>query len=145
MFSPLFVCLSVCEQLPDHNFSFGVMKLAGINCWVNIWKWFHFERLRSKVKVEQKDQTHLIGYSFASNCHRDFKVGSYFSLWKQHQIWPWPWLLTLTLKSLPRSKFLKHQLRKTCQNMLGYYARGIICCWHQRSRSSKRSSSLNWL
>ena len=26
----LFVCLSVCEQLPDHNFSCGVMKLTGI-------------------------------------------------------------------------------------------------------------------
>ena len=26
----LFVCLSVCEQLPDHNFSCGVMKLAGL-------------------------------------------------------------------------------------------------------------------
>ena len=38
MFSPLFVCLSVCEHLPDHNFSCGVMKLAGINCYVNIWK-----------------------------------------------------------------------------------------------------------
>ena len=44
MFSPLFVCLSVCEQLPDHNFSCGVMKLSGINCCVKIWKWFIFER-----------------------------------------------------------------------------------------------------
>ena len=38
LFSPLFVCLSVCEQLPDHNFSCGVMKLSGINCYVKIWK-----------------------------------------------------------------------------------------------------------
>ena len=39
MFLPLFVCLFVvCEQLPDHNFSCGVMKLAEINCYVKIWK-----------------------------------------------------------------------------------------------------------
>ena len=44
-------------------------------------------------------------------------------------LWPWPW------KVHPRSKILKLQLRKTSQNMLGYYAQGIICCWHQRSRS----------
>ena len=25
-------------------------------------------------------QIHLIDYNFASNCHRDFKLGSYFSL-----------------------------------------------------------------
>ena len=45
LFSPLFVCLSaclsvclVCEQLPDHNFDCGMMKLPGINCCVKIWK-----------------------------------------------------------------------------------------------------------
>ena len=50
------MCLSVCEQLPDHNFSCGVMKLSGINCYVKICKLFFFERSRSKVKVkvEQK-------------------------------------------------------------------------------------------
>ena len=32
----LCVCLSVCEQLPDHNFNCGVMKLAGINCYGNM-------------------------------------------------------------------------------------------------------------
>ena len=48
----------------------------------------------SKVKVNQnvnikgqskgraKGQIHLIGYDFASNSHRDFKLGSYFNLWK---------------------------------------------------------------
>ena len=50
MFSPLFVCLSACEQLPDHNSSCGVMKLAGINCYVNMWKWFNFERSRSSKR-----------------------------------------------------------------------------------------------
>ena len=29
-----------------------------------------------------KGQICLIGYNFWSNCHRDFKLGSYFSLWK---------------------------------------------------------------
>ena len=29
-----------------------------------------------------KGQIHLISYNFASNCHRDFKLGSCFSLWK---------------------------------------------------------------
>ena len=38
MFLQQFVGLSVCEQLPDYNFSCGVMKLAGINCHVNMWK-----------------------------------------------------------------------------------------------------------
>ena len=27
-----------------------------------------------------KGQIHLIVYNFASNCHRDFKLGLYFSL-----------------------------------------------------------------
>ena len=34
----LFICLFVCEQLPDDNFSCGVMKLPGINCDINMWK-----------------------------------------------------------------------------------------------------------
>ena len=59
---------------------------------------------------------------------------------KLYQIWPWPW----TVRS--RSKFWKHQLKKTSHNMLGYYAQGIIYCWRgQRSRSrlSKTSNSLD--
>ena len=35
---------------------------------------------KDKVKVEQKGQIHLIGSNFASNCHRDFKLGTYFNL-----------------------------------------------------------------
>ena len=35
-----------------------------------------------KVKVGQKVKFTLISYNFASNCHRDFKLGSYFCLWK---------------------------------------------------------------
>ena len=38
--------------------------------------------------------------------------------------------LTLTLKSLTKVKmFETYQIRKTSQNMLGYYAQGIIYCW----------------
>ena len=29
-----------------------------------------------------KGQIHLISYNFASNCYRDFKLDSCFSLWK---------------------------------------------------------------
>ena len=38
LFVCLFDCLSVCEQLPDHNFSCQVMKLSGSNCYFKIWK-----------------------------------------------------------------------------------------------------------
>ena len=38
LFSPLFICLFVGEQLPGHSFSCGVMKLSGINCYIEIWK-----------------------------------------------------------------------------------------------------------
>ena len=33
-----------------------------------------------KGQGRAKGQIHLIGYNFASNCHSDFKLGSYFSL-----------------------------------------------------------------
>ena len=35
-----------------------------------------------KETLGQIGQIHLIDYNFASHCHRDFKLGSYFSLWK---------------------------------------------------------------
>ena len=38
MFVCMVECVSVCEQVLDHNFSWGVMKLPGINCYVKIWK-----------------------------------------------------------------------------------------------------------
>ena len=40
-----------------------------------------------------KGQIHLISYNFASNCYRDFKLGSCFSLWKAAPY------MTLTLTS----------------------------------------------
>ena len=35
-----------------------------------------------KGQGQAKGQIHLISYNFASNCHRDFKLDLYFSLWK---------------------------------------------------------------
>ena len=70
----------------------------------------------------------------------DFKLGSYFSLWKAVPN------MTLTLNSLPKVKILETPIKKISHNMLGYYAQGIIYCWRgQRSRStsSKRSNSLD--
>ena len=93
---------------------------------------------RSKPRLS-KTSNSLIGYNFGSNCHRDFKLGSCFSLWKAVPN------MTLTWTVRPRSKFWKHQLRKTSHNMFGYYAQGIIYCWRgqrSKSRSSKRSNSL---
>ena len=43
--------------------------------------------------------------------------------------------LTLTLKSLTKVKiFETYQIRKTSQNMLGYYAQGIIYCWEVKDK-----------
>ena len=36
--------------------------------------------LKGQGQGRAKGQIHLIGYNFTSNCHRDFKLGSYFSL-----------------------------------------------------------------
>ena len=74
-------------------------------------------------------QIHLIDYNFASNCHRDFKLGSYFSLWKAAPN------MTLTLKSSTKVKiFETYQIRKTSQHMVGYYAQGIIYCWEVKGQ-----------
>ena len=35
---------------------------------------------QSQGQGQANGQIHLIGYNFASNCHRDFKLGSYFNL-----------------------------------------------------------------
>ena len=39
-------------------------------------------KVKGQGQGRAKGQIHLIGYNFTSNCHRDFKFGSYFSLWK---------------------------------------------------------------
>ena len=36
--------------------------------------------LEVKGQGQAKGQIHLISYNFASNCHRDFKLGLYFNL-----------------------------------------------------------------
>ena len=48
--------------------------------WI-LWTGHNLLLATSKVKVKgkQKGQIHLISYNFTSNCHRDFKLGSYFS------------------------------------------------------------------
>ena len=76
----------------------------------------------SKYQSRAKGQIHLIGYNLASNCHRDFKHGSYFSLWKVAPN------MTLTLKSLPKVKIFETSIKENCQ-------RG-------RWKSTKRSNSL---
>ena len=78
-------------------------------------------------------QIHLIDYNFTSNCHRDFKFGSYFSLWKAAPN------MTLTLTSSTKVKiFETYQIRKTSQNMLGYYAQGIIYCWEAKGQGQAK-------
>ena len=95
-----------------------------------------------------KGQIHLISYNLVTNCHRTLNLIHVLVYENPHQIWPWPWPLTLTLKSSPKVKiFETYQLLKTSQNMLGYYAQGIVYCWQgqrSRSRSSKRSISYNF-
>ena len=47
--------------------------------------------------------------------------------------------LTLTLKSLTKVKiFETYQIRKTSQNMLGYYAQGIIYCWEVKGQGQAK-------
>ena len=43
--------------------------------------------------------------------------------------------MTLTLKSSNKVKiFETYQIRKPSQNMLGYYAQGIIYCWEVKGQ-----------
>ena len=58
MFLPAFICLFaclslfVCVQCNSKSYGSILMKFSGINCYIKIWKWFIFERSRSKVKVK---------------------------------------------------------------------------------------------
>ena len=70
-----------------------------------------------------KSQIHLMGFNFASNCHRDFKLGSYFSLWKAASNMTLALTFDLDLEKFTQGQnFETYQLKKTCQNMLGYCA-----------------------
>ena len=53
-----------------------------------------------------KGQIHLISYNFASNCYRDFKLGSCFSLWKAAPN------MTLTLKSSPKVQIFETSIKE---------------------------------
>ena len=57
---------------------------------------------------QAKGQIHLIGYKFESNCHRDFKLGSYFSLWNAAP----NITLTLTLKSSPKVQIFETSIKE---------------------------------
>ena len=47
--------------------------------------------------------------------------------------------MTLTLKSLTKVKiFETYQIRKTSQNMVGYYAQGIIYCWEVKGQGQAK-------
>ena len=97
----------------SHNM-FGYYAQCIIYCW---------RGQRSKSRSSKRSNS--LG-NFASNCHRDFKLRSYFSSWKaapNMDLDFWPWQVSQS------SKFLKQQLWKTCQNMLGYYAYGTIYYW----------------
>ena len=41
-------------------------------------------------------------------------------------------------------KFLKYQLRKNSQNMLGYYAQSIIYCWQGQGRAKGQIHLLSY-
>ena len=60
----LFVCLSfclfVCVQHNSKSYGSILMKFSGINCYIKIWKWFIFERSRSKVKVKIDEKVKFI-------------------------------------------------------------------------------------
>ena len=51
-------------------------------------------------------QIHLISYNFTSNCHRDFKLGPYFSLWKAASNMTLTLTFDLDLESLTKVKIL---------------------------------------
>ena len=73
-----------------------------------------------------KGQIHLIGYDFSSNCHIDFKLGSYFSLWKAAPNMTLTLNFDLDLEKLTQGQIFWNITRKTSQNILGYYAQSII-------------------
>ena len=55
-----------------------------------------------------KGQIHLIAYKFASDCHRDFKLGSYFNLYKAT-----PNMTLILTFDLDLEKFTQSQIFET--------------------------------
>ena len=62
--------------------------------------------VKGQGQGQAKGQIHLISYNFASNCHRDFKLDLYFSLWKVASN------MTLTLKSSTKVKNLETSIKE---------------------------------
>ena len=65
-----------------------------------------FRKKTGFFSTGKKPFTSLIGYNFGSNCHRDFKLGSYFSLRKAVLN------MTLTLNSSPKVKILETPIKE---------------------------------
>ena len=71
--------------------------------------------IKGQGQGQAKGQIHLTGYNFTSNCHRDFKLGSYFSLWEAAPNMTLIVTFYRDLESSPKVKnFETYQLRKTC-------------------------------
>ena len=66
------------------------------------------QNFKVKGQGRAKGQIRLIGHNFASDCHRDFKLGSYFSLRKAAP----NMTSTLTLKSLPKVKIFETSIKE---------------------------------
>ena len=91
---------------------------------------------------QAKGQIHVIGCNFTSNCHRHFTLGSYFSLWKSTPNMTMTLTFYVDLEKFYGVKmFETYQLRK---NVKGE-GESQTKCQCLRSRSSKKSNSLNWL
>ena len=65
-------------------------------------------KVKGQGQGRAKGHIHLISYNFASNCHRDFKLGSGLVYEKLQQIWP----LTLTLKSSPKVQIFETSIKE---------------------------------
>ena len=145
----LFVCLFVCLFVNNFLTTILVVERWNLQGLIATLRSGSDSILKGQGQDLAKGQIHLIGYSFASNCHRDFKLGSYFSLWKAAPT------MTLTLTfNLDIEKFAQGQnfWNISIKENLSKYA-WIVCTGHNlllarsksRSRSSKRSDSLYWL
>ena len=63
-------------------------------------------KVKRQGQGRAKGQIHLISYNFASNCHKDFKLGSCFCLWKFAPN------MTLTLKSSPKVQISENTIKE---------------------------------
>ena len=66
------------------------------------------DKVKGQGQGQANGQIHLISYNFAPNCHRDFKLGCCFSLWKTAP----NMTLTLTLKSSPKVQIFETSIKE---------------------------------